>query len=633
MRASPQTGSAAHPTNGSDFVGARWFPRRGCVLVLGLTILWSGACGGDDNPGIALPQPTNPSPPATPPSSQNPCIAALQQDLDAIGREFIAPPDPGKAHGGYGNDKRDVREPLWEHYLRAPARLADAPIARADQDIGDIAVLEDDGTLFLRENAFDLRGAGLRFEHNGAGGYDVTRIDPSFRQNIGRRLTLADDATSQEMIGFGFSFYGRTHSSVFVNSDGNLTFEDADTATSTRGFARLLGGPPRVAPFFADLDPSVGTGRIFVQSAADAFVVTWCGVPGFESPRTVTVQAALLPTGTIELTFGDQIELTDGIVALSPGRTGSFTPVDLSATGRLGGGGAAMGERFAQTTEFDTVAVARRFYASHPDTFDQLVFWADTSVVGDGAFAFESTVANAIRGIGQDIFDASRDFGSAGRLQSFLVMDRLGKYPDDPMALALGENSSLAVLAHETGHRWLALLRFRDGSGQSSDMLLGRQRAHWSFFMDTDASVMEGNDIEDLRGGAFRTIGAVQRYSRLDMYAMGLATAAEVASFFYVDAPINVQPDRNRESAPRTGVTFNGTRRDVLIQDVIDALGARQPSSAEAPRVHRQAFVYIIGRGATPGPDVQKLERIRQEWGPFFQRATEGRMTVETNLR
>ena len=38
-------------------------------------------------------------------------------------------------------------------------------------------------------------------------------------------------------------------------------------------------------------------------------------------------------------------------------------------------------------------------------------------------------------------------------------------------------------------------------------------------------------------------------------------------------------------------------------------------------------------RGATPGADVQKLDRIRRDWPAFFQRATEGRMTVETSLR
>jgi hypothetical protein len=614
------------------------FSRRGvsgvALIALACSMLWIAGCdGGDDGgEGPVRPQPTNP----TPPSSTNPCTAALAADPGGAGASTsaLSPSaiDRAKAEG-FGSDDRDVREPLWEHYLRGSSGGSTAAARpTASQDIGDIAVLEDDGTLFLRQNAFDLRSLTLRFERNGAGGYDVTRLDPAFRQNVGSRVTLTDDDASRQTLPFSFSFYGAQQSSVFVNSDGNLTFEDADTASSTRGFARLLGGPPRIAPFFADLDPSTA-GGVYVASSADAFIVTWCGVRGFESTRSTTVQATLLATGVIEMTFGEQIDLVEGIVAVSPGRTGNFSPLDLSTSGRQGGGAAAAGERFSETTELDTVAVARKFYQTHPDNFDQLVFWADTTVVDGGTFAFESTVANAIRGIGAEVFNASTDFGSAGRLSSLLVMDRLSKYPDDPAALVLGENSTLAVLAHETGHRWLALLQFRNASGQTSDMLLGRQRAHWSFFFDSDASVMEGNDIEALGGGSFRTVGAAQRYSRLDMYAMGLATPAEVGTFFYVDSPINVQPDRDRESAPRTGVTFSGTRRDVLLQDVIDVLGARQPTAAESPRQHRQAFVYIISRGATPGADVQKLDRIRRDWPAFFQRATEGRMTVETSLR
>jgi hypothetical protein len=602
------------------------------LTALACSMLWLTGCGGGDDgdEGPQRPEPTTP----TPPSSINPCTAALAQETGGDARTSATSPiDRAKAEG-YGSDDRDVREPLWEHYLRPGSAIAGVADARpaASQDIGEIAVLEDDGTLFLRQNAFDLRNLSLRFERNGSGGYDITRGDPAFRQSIGSRLTLTDDDASRQTLPFAFQFYGQQQAAVFVNSDGNLTFEDSDTASSTRGFARLLGGPPRIAPFFADLDPSQGNGRVFVQASSTAFVVTWCGVRGFESTRTVTVQTTLLPTGVIEMTFGEQIELAEGIVAVSPGRTGNFSPLDLSASGRQGGGAAAAGERFSESTELDTVSVARKFYQTHGDNFDQLVFWSDTTVVTD-AFAFESTVSNAIRGIGSEVFNASSDFGSAGRLSSVLVMDRVAKYPDDPAALVLGENSTLAVLAHETGHRWLALLQFRDAAGQSSDMLLGRQRAHWSFFFDSDASVMEGNDIEALGGGSFRTTATVQRYSRLDMYAMGLATPGEVSPFFFVESPANVQPDRNRESSPRTGVTFSGTRRDLVLQDVIDVLGARQPSAAESPRQHRQAFVYIISRGATPGADVQKLDRIRRDWPAFFQRATEGRMTVETSLR
>ena len=327
------------------------------------------------------------------------------------------------------------------------------------------------------------------------------------------------------------------------------------------------------------------------------------------------------------------VTLADAVVGLSPGRTGDFLPVDLSQNGPLPGGSGAVGERFADSAQIDTVEVARKFYQSHPDDYDQLVIWTDTPVVDD-AFAFEVTVANQIRGIGVSQFDASADFGSAGRLNSYAVMDTITKYPDDPQQVFLGENSTVSVLGQEVGHRWLAFLDFRDHNGSRSEALLGRDQAHWSFFMDSDASVMEGNDIEDLGGGSFRTTAAVQRYSRLDQYAMGLLPASQVPPFFYVESPMNVAGGRTAESAPRVGVTFNGTRREVLIDDVIAINGARVPSASDAPRVHRQAFVLVVSRGrAVDNAQVEKLDRIRRAWETFFQQATNGRMQAITTLR
>ena len=172
------------------------------------------------------------------------------------------------------------------------------------------------------------------------------------------------------------------------------------------------------------------------------------------------------------------------------------------------------------------------------------------------------------------------------------MMDTLGKYPADPQTRFLGENNTVSLLGQESGHRWLAFLKFRDHNGQVSEELLGRDQAHWSFFMDSDASVMEGNDIEDLGGGAFRTAATVQRYSRLDQYAMGYVTESQVPAFFYVEGPSNVVPSREREDAPRTGVTFNGTKRTVLIQDVVAAMGrraSRQPGRARGSTGRRSS--------------------------------------------
>jgi hypothetical protein len=62
-----------------------------------------------------------------------------------------------------------------------------------------------------------------------------------------------------------------------------------------------------------------------------------------------------------------------------------------------------------------------------------------------------------------------------------------------------------------------------------------------------------------------------------------------------------VIPPEERESDPRVGVTFDGTRRDVLIEDVIAVEGDRRPSAAESPKVHRQAFVYVVSQGCDDG--------------------------------
>jgi hypothetical protein len=328
------------------------------------------------------------------------------------------------------------------------------------------------------------------------------------------------------------------------------------------------------------------------------------------------------------LKYSDVITIGDSVVGISPGHTADVALVDLSAGSATSS--TAIAERFAQATSIDTFAVAKKFYATHPDNYDQILLWTDQPLIRD-AFAYELTVANEIRGIGQDIYDVSRSLGSGGRLRSLVVMDWLGKYPEDPAAKFLGENNTLSVLGQEVGHRWLAYLDFRDRTGVRSDALLGRDLAHWSFYFDSDASVMEGNDIEDQGGGQFRTIDAVKRYSRLDQYAMGLVPPSSVPTFFYVESPSST---RTRESAPAVNVSFTGTRRDVLIDDVIAVMGQRLPSSNDSPKVHRQAFIYIVSAGhATDSGQIAKLDRIRTQWETFFLGATEGRMTANTRLR
>jgi hypothetical protein len=523
---------------------------------------------------------------------------------------------------------------VWKHRVAAPRRTASPAVPAAVEDRGDITVIRDEGDLVIPPNTFDLSSVGLRFTPNAAGGYDAQPIDATFRSGIGSRLALGDDDTIAQDLPFSFSFYGTPRTQGFVNSDGNVTFGEGDSASTERDVARLLTGPARVAPFLADLDPTTG-GGIFFTASPTAAIVTWCNVRGFDSSDRTTVQTSLLPDGTIEMKYGSGISLGRAIVGLSPGRTSAFTPVDVSRA-PFAVGATALGERFAPRPELDVIAVTKKFYETHPDLYDQLVLVSDqTFVERPTTFAYEVTVANEVKGIGLNLYDSSRDYGSGGRLRSYVFLDALTKYPDDPTRRipGLGENTTLSLIGQEAGHRWLAFLTFRDFTGRRSTALLGRDNAHWSFFMDSDASVMEGNDIQDLGGGAFRTVAAVQRYSLLDQYAMGLVRESEVPPFFYVANPVNTSVQVEAGSAPRTGVTFNGTRRDVLIQDVIAVEGPREPSALESSKIHRQAFVYIVTGAAIDQGQVNKVDLIRRSWETFFGTATDGRGRAETRLR
>ena len=601
------------------------------VLAAAFLGLLVSACGGSSGS----------SPNAPPPAAANPCsnVEIEEEQAEPLTTDQ-AIARAAKTGILDGNPRWRVLDALWTHrehadrgVRRDDERRRLSP-TRSDADVGEIAVIQDEGDLVLPPNTYDLRNLGLRFTRNNAGGYNVIRIEGNFRGTLGARLTLQDDDSAANPVPFAFPFYGASQTTAFVNSDGNITFEEEDKASTERNVARMLTGPPRVSPFLADLDPTTGSGRIFVNAAADQYTVTWCNVRGFDSARVVTVQATLLPSGVVEMVYGG-VTLGDAIVGLSPGRTGVFTTVNLSDAGPIDGGTEAVGERFAQQPQVDLVAVTRKFYSSHDDNYDQLVLWTDTSLVTD-AFAYETTVKNEVTGLGIDTYDLAGDFGSAGRLRSLVVMDWIGKYPDNPAQKFLGENNTVSLLGQESGHRWLAFLEFRDrGIGiERSDALLGRDQAHWSFFLDSDGSVMEGNDIEDLGGGSFRTVDAVRRYSLLDQYAMGLVPPSRVTPFFYVENPTNMSADRTAGSAPEVGVTFNGTRRVVLIQDILDVHGARSPAAADSARVHRQAFIFMVSAGRSQdAAAISKIDTIRRAWETFFLQATNGRMRAITALR
>lgn len=529
-----------------------------------------------------------------------------------------------------GTSRTGARDAVWAH-LEQQGRNGVARIrsAQAAADVGQIAVLQDEGDLALLKHLFNLQGAALRFTPSGSG-FSVARLALPLEPAMGTTLALGDDDSRRLALPFAFPFFGQSYTEAFVNSDGNLSFGQGDSDSTARTVARLVDGPPRVAPLLADLNLE-GGGSLSVNAVGDHLTVTWSGVPQYDRTDKNTFQVVLWADGRVDFVYATDVSaaIAEGAVGIAPGGgQGGLVTLDFATTGGASGP-AALAEGFRDADGLDTVAVARKFYATHPDDYQQLVIYTSRSLIESGTFSYELTVKNGDAGIGAAVQDLSANFGSAGRLESVVDMDVISKYPDDLNLRFLGEDSALSVLAHEVGHRWLAQARFRDGAAVSTE-LLGRDQVHWSFFMDSDGSFLEGNDISDLGGGAFRTAGASLRYSALDQYLMGLRDASEVAPFYFVRQPAGTNTDVGRD--PRTGVSFTGTRKDVAIGDVVAALGPRNPAPAPAARPFRQAFVFVAVGGAPDPAALQKIERIRAAWPEFFAQGSDNRGSVEPRL-
>ena len=507
-------------------------------------------------------------------------------------------------------------------------------LASRIETIGELVVVTDDGTIVSEANPFDLRGRGVVFSPAGSRGYvsfvDGVPFDPS----LGDPVSLGDD--DSQSFDLPFPFYGKEHDSLFLNSDGNLTFESPDSESSARCLERMLNGPPRISLFFADLDPSDG-GEVRVLATPDRFVVSWQNVAEFDEDSPNTFQVDLHPNGTVAMRYALVVTADSGIVGLSPGdNPEDANLVDLSESG--GDSPGAIAESFRRGRTIDNVQLARRFYGELTDRYDALVVWTNFESDLDDAFAFQITTQNDVSGIGDPPFDDSAILGSDGELESFVFMGNVARYPSSPEGRVFGAASrptTLGLLAHEVGHRWLARARV-DLTGVAGDVLLGRQESHWSFFFDSDASFLEGNDIEQEAENRFRTVATVSGYSRLDLYLMGLAPSSEVGPFFVVrdasgSSPTGLEIDS--ESSPRTDVTITGTRQDVLIDDVLRALGPRSPSVENSPKTFRHAWVLLTRPGEPPrAEEVAKLENARNAFLRFFEVQTLGRGRLSTTL-
>ena len=288
-------------------------------------------------------------------------------------------------------------------------------------------------------------------------------------------------------------------------------------------------------------------------------------------------------------------------------------------------GNGKYGLRFDNQVQNPT-AVTERVFEHFGDVYDFVVVWTTFWDYGADGLAYYVGVRNNNAGIGQPTFNNGWMWGSnpAGRLQGFINQKSINLYGD----LSEDDNYAYPVMGQELTHRWLAFMKFRDDSGAISSDMLGRDQSHWSTLMHAYASVQDGNYWMDNDNGTFTLLGSMMQYSPLDLYGMGLFAPEEVEPWFLIDnATYNGQEYNGLTQFPQ-GITINGTRRDITIEDVQSANGPRIPTHIDSQKEFRLAYVLITRPGeaaADVWPELQSVVTFKDTFDAKFEEWSFGR--------
>lgn len=173
---------------------------------------------------------------------------------------------------------------------------------------------------------FDLENAMVTFTPNGTGNFyngcfeSITDFptDPTG----GTGLSLTDDSFEALTLGTAVSLYGEDYSTVYIGSNGFITFNTGDT--SRTGAPEDHFAQPRISALYMDLNPESG-GSVSYQELADRFVLTFENVPRYNQTDSNSYQIEMFHDGVIRVSWLG-IGSPSGLAGIS---AGGGLPVDF----------------------------------------------------------------------------------------------------------------------------------------------------------------------------------------------------------------------------------------------------------------------------------------------------------------
>jgi len=249
----------------------------------------------------------------------------------------------------------------------------------------------------------------------------------------GTSVTLSDDGSATVNLGGSSAIlYGVSYSTIYINANGNITFEGSDstyTESLTEHFAE-----PRVAGVFDDLNPTLG-GTVSWKQMADRVAVTWDDISEYSTSNSNTFQIELFFDGQIQISWLG-VDSSDSVAGISEGNGLSidFFESDHSGSGSCGPRPPSAGNTSvtaAQDTDTVITLVASDDGLPNPPGALEYIVTAlpDEELRDAGTDAIIASVPHTLAGGGNQVIYAPTDgFVGADSLQ--FKADDTGTPPD-----------------------------------------------------------------------------------------------------------------------------------------------------------------------------------------------------------
>ncbi|MBL8727731.1 MAG: hypothetical protein JNM25_04825 [Planctomycetes bacterium] len=194
---------------------------------------------------------------------------------------------------------------------------------------------------FYESPGFDLANTKIKLAYNG-GAYSVGVSTNSFVAPTGGDLNMGDDTESTFALPFTLNYPGGSTTTLRICSNGFISPGASNGTGYTPSVSGFLGGSPRLALAWRDLQPS-GANDVYAQVVGGAVHVTWLNVNNYnQSNSPNTFQAQFQPNGDVHLIYQSMTVSGSYLVGWTPGG-GAQDPGSSDISAGIGAGFAVCG--------------------------------------------------------------------------------------------------------------------------------------------------------------------------------------------------------------------------------------------------------------------------------------------------